>query len=77
MFEKEGSILFASTRFHENRIRKTKDDLESLFYTILDLIGIPLPWDVVPLHDIVYLKRDYRAVRVNNNSVFIIKKKIK
>lgn len=39
-----GDLKFGSLNLHDNRPRSYRDDLESLFYTILYLGGVKLPW---------------------------------
>lgn len=39
-----GDMLFGSLSYHENKERKYKDDLESLYYVMLHLAGVRLPW---------------------------------
>lgn len=61
-----GTNLYGSLSFHEKKLRRTKDDFESLYYTMIALTDKKLPWQDLSGREMARYKRDRTYIRVNN-----------
>lgn len=60
-----GNNFFAAISYHTGEYRMFKDDMESLFYMMLDISGIRLPWDGKPHETYVLYKKNIAGMRVS------------
>lgn len=68
-------MLFGSLSLHEDKIRGYKDDLESLYYTMLYLAGVKLPWEHPDNEACASYKKRIQEIRVSKIYVVLTNKK--
>lgn len=60
---------YLSINGHNGKERFPADDFESLFYTILELAGVELPWSFLPIGGIpLFYKDNYERMLVSESS---------
>lgn len=73
------TVLYASRRYHQRQLRYAIDDIESFFYSMLHMVGVPLKWFKAEHRDKTFEQRDQlfgelksetQVVRVKTNFIY-------
>lgn len=60
-----GNDFFAAINYHKKSLRTFKDDMESLYYMMLEVVGMQLPWDGKISKEYLSYKMDKVLMRVS------------